>query len=247
MVDISAVVTFHKEGLLANASLGSVALASAYAQRNGLRTEVIAIMDNPDEATREYLTSRAGLDMLLESSHGDPSLARNQAIQSARGEWVALLDGDDLWGANWLAAAHAVATGETRPIVLHPHTTFYFGQRRYIYVHPDMDDEDFDLLGLSMANYWTTLSFARRTTYTSIPFPQRDLKRQVGFEDWGWNLQTIADGFVHKRVPDSMHAVRVKDESVGGLDVAKKAFPAWSNLFRTMLERKTGRQGGAQL
>jgi hypothetical protein len=44
-----------------------------------------------------------------------------------------------------------------------------------------------------------------------------------------------------------MHAVRVKDESVGGLDVAKKAFPAWSNLFRTMLERKTGRQGGAQL
>ncbi len=193
-VDISAVVTFHDEGLVANASLLSVARARALAESQGLRVETIAVLDGPDQFTFDYLSGRTEIDRLLRVAHGDPGMARNSGVEAAQGQYVAFLDGDDMWGENWLAAAHAFAIQDRRTLIMHPSATLYFGVHNYLFVHLDMEDEDFDLLNLSMLNYWTTLSFARRETYASIPFRPRDLARQVGFEDWGWNWRRSRAG-----------------------------------------------------
>jgi glycosyltransferase involved in cell wall biosynthesis len=103
--------------LEAEATLGD-ALASALAQTWGDFEIVIA----PDEP-RNYAAFGA-LDPRIRILPGvpaptGPGPARNRALAAARGAWVAVLDADDRWSPNYLAAllpaaeAHGAAFGRT--------------------------------------------------------------------------------------------------------------------------------------
>jgi glycosyltransferase involved in cell wall biosynthesis len=103
--------------LEAEATLGD-ALASALAQTSGDFEILIA----PDEP-RDY-AAFAALDPRIRILPGvpaptGPGPARNRALAAARGAWVAVLDADDRWSPNYLAAllpaaeAHGAAFGRT--------------------------------------------------------------------------------------------------------------------------------------
>jgi len=94
------------------------ALASALAQSCGDFEIVIA----PDEP-RDY-AAFARFDPRIRILPGVPAPtgagpARNRALAAARGDWIALLDADDRWSPNYLAAllpaaqAHGAAFGRT--------------------------------------------------------------------------------------------------------------------------------------
>ncbi len=239
--DISAIVVLHNEGILAHPSLHSVARAKAFAEGLGRRVEMIVALDNPSDETLAYLDGCGLSDFItVRVSYGDLGQVRNAAARAARGEWIAFLDGDDLWAENWLAAAHDAGRAETRRIVLHPAVNIFFGIDPYLFVHVDMDDEDFDILKLAMINYWTALSFAKRELYLEFPFPAADLKRQIGYEDWSWNMQTIAGGCHHKSVRDTVHAIRQKRNSLVVQTTSSQAMPVANDLFRTLLSRRRG-------
>jgi glycosyltransferase involved in cell wall biosynthesis len=239
-VDISAIVTVHSEGRLAHASLMSVARAKAYAQHRGLRVEVLVIMDRPDPETVDVIQN---CDLLEFSSHrasfGDLGRSRNAGTEVAKGEWISFLDGDDLWCENWLADAHKAATSDSRPIIWHPLALFVFGLEPHLFIHVDGEDEDFDIISLSMANFWASQSFAKRKLYLSIPYPETRLDAQLGYEDWGWNLETISQGYLHKCVPDTVNAYRKRRESLVRQTAARNAMPQATTLFREMVARKT--------
>ena len=77
-------------------------LAQAYPAR-----EVIVVNDgSPDTDELDDVMARyAGLREVryLDRENGGPSAARNTGIRAARGEFIALLDGDDYWDPGYLA------------------------------------------------------------------------------------------------------------------------------------------------
>ena len=68
--------------------------------------EVVVVNDgSPDTpALRAALAPYRDRIVYLEQENGGPSKARNTAIAAARGEWLAFLDGDDLWAPTFLAS-----------------------------------------------------------------------------------------------------------------------------------------------
>ena len=232
-VDITAVINLHREGLLAHASLLSIAQAKIRAESAGIGVEMVAVLDDPDEITKAVVQNcDLGSLRTIEVHEGDLGAARNRGVHEAKGHWVAFLDADDLWGENWLVAAYAAATRDPREIVWHPEVNLYFGLNLHLFRHIDMEDPSFEALSLLLDNYWTSLCFARRALFLEIPYRKTSLTDQIGYEDWAWNMETIGAGLLHKIVSGTAHAIRVKPHSLLEQTRGAVALPHSSELFR---------------
>jgi hypothetical protein len=216
MPEIGVVVTLHREGLLAAATLASAFEAAEFARVKGKTVRLLAVLDQPDAVTRSVLESwRHGLDV-LEVVSGDVGLNRNAAVAALSARFLTMLDGDDLWAPDWLVAAHTSACAGPPGAVWHPEANFYFGQRgsEHWFMHPDMESPGFDRASMELINPWTSLCFAPRELFMEVPYPASDLPRGFGYEDWHWNLATAARGALHKTVPGTVHLIRQKPVSL---------------------------------
>jgi glycosyltransferase involved in cell wall biosynthesis len=236
--DITAIINLHAEGGLAVASIQSMLTAKSHAEANGISVEVLAVLDNPTDETRDVVKRLDLLDSRpITVSFADLGQSRNAGVTAADGEWIGFIDGDDLWSENWLSAAFELAQNSDAKTILHPQVNVYFDAVEQIFCHINMDDDDFDMFSLTTLNYWTSLAFAKKSTYLTVPYRETRLANQIGFEDWGWNLETIAMGYSHKCVPETLHAVRKRRGSLNDRAAGAKAMPHPTQLFRNMLDR----------
>lgn len=72
------------------------ALASVWAQ-TFKDFEVIIVDDGSTDGTWEYLQTLGAAVVALRQENAGPGAARNKGVESARGDYVAFLDSDDLW------------------------------------------------------------------------------------------------------------------------------------------------------
>lgn len=227
MTEIAAIALFHNEGSLARATLASLHAAIGFARGAGLGVSAVLVLDRADAATRDLVHANAAGAQVIVTDFGDQSLARNAGIAACQGDWVALLDGDDLWAEDWLSAAYTFAQGlpDRGKTILHPEYNLIFGQEHRLLRQPDQSDPRFDPLSLQIGNAWDALCFAPRAAYLHHPFLPRDLKIGWGYEDWQWNLQTMAAGFTHRILPDSIVFKRRRQDSTTHRDRERHALP----------------------
>lgn len=205
MSDVSAILTGHREGMLAGASLRSLVDAVAHARAEGLVVEVMVVLDKADDPTRTALGVASDLGARVrEVSYGDHGLVRNDAVQHADGDYVAFLDADDLWSENWLVEAHRLCATAPGEVIAHPELNWFFDQQHNLYFLPDQTDPEFDLAFLRVQNCWDALCMAPLSAYAEVPHSRRALGEGYAYDDWHWNLETLLAGYTHRVAPDTI-------------------------------------------
>ncbi len=226
---------------MAKPSLLSLSQNVMMAENSGRSVEAILVLDRPDDGTLELFSEFAAEHSwarLLAVDFGDLGLARNAGVDASAGEWIAFLDADDLWGANWLVSALKTARMDTRMVVWHPELNVYFGHDPHVYQHIDMEDPDFTLSSLALSNCWTALCFAKRDMLIRIPYRMTEISKQIGYEDWSWHLETISHGVIHKIVPGTGHVIRRKRASLVAETNSARCMPRPSDLFCNDIDQR---------
>jgi hypothetical protein len=216
--DISCVLALHAEGLIAHKTIRSLNRAVEYAEESGLTVEVIFVLDRATAETRRYIGTSSVINpvsKLICADFGDLGLTRNLGIKHSDGEYVAIFDGDDLMSKNWLLRAHKLNRLDRRYII-HPEVSVAFDHKTLAMYHPDQRRRDFDDANIIVENYWTSLCFSRRETFLQTPYVATPKSSGFGYEDWHWNCEVMARGFMHTVAPGTAHCIRVKER--GGLN-----------------------------
>ena len=233
---ISAIVTFHAEGLVAHHTLLGLERLRRHADHQGIPVEFVAVLDAADAETVRVVTSSPVLrfcDQIIKTDNKDLGSSRNEGIHEARGLYIAIFDGDDYYSENWLTEAMKVVGAASGEIVVHPEFQISFGSDHCIARSIDMDEQpDYPMANCLSVHPWTACSFARRELYLKHPYHRTDLRQTgFGFEDWHWNLEIIAHDIRHILVPATAHFYRRKSSSMLTEMIAQHATIRTSRFF----------------
>jgi glycosyltransferase involved in cell wall biosynthesis len=222
--DISCVVTLHGEGLIAHKTIRSINRAMQYAERRGLATELLIVLDRATSETRRYVETSVVIPpdtRIISTDFGDPGLARNTGVEQAGGEYVTIMDGDNLVSENWLVRARQLNQLSHR-YVIHPEVNVFFDQKTLLFYSPDQHQEDFDETNIIVENYWSVLSCSRRETFLLNPYSATPPDSGFGYEDWHWNCEVMGRGFVHRPAPGTAQFIRVKEKGSRNAEAASR-------------------------
>lgn len=226
--DISVVITFHREGLLAHKSLLSLSRCHAAAGQAGIKMEILATLDQADPETERVVCSfdaPGKPDRILHLDVGDLGLARNAAVQAAVGRHLLICDGDDYLSRDFIVRCAENMHENGGKTILHPELVVVFGEQNALWWQQGDDDPSFDPACMLVCNPWNSCCFAERSIFERVPYQlARPGESGFGFEDWHWNCETLALGYHHRIAPGTVHYVRKKGS--GSLNMAHASHDA---------------------
>ncbi|NCU34010.1 glycosyltransferase [Candidatus Saccharibacteria bacterium] len=219
--DISIVITAHREGIILHKTVLSILESAKQLEDHNKTYEIILSLDNPDEATKNYVKrwSKDKRFVITEGSFGNPADNRNSAIKKAQGKYVAILDGDDLISENWLITAlKTLLAQKSKPTIVRPEVHLQFGYEEHnctAWIMRNSSSKDVDAIQMSYWNLWTNCLFTTKDILVNNPY--RKPVDGFGFEDYLFCTETIAKGIQNIIAPGTVLFYRKRSFSVSTL------------------------------
>lgn len=227
--DLTLIMTAHSEGSLAHPSVKSAQAAVAHARAHGAVVECLAGLDDPAAETEALGASLAASGWSVSTyMFRDQGLARNALVREATGQFLAFLDADDLIGEEWLTRAFAAAkdAGPDQKVIHHPEVVWQFGRVSSVVAPVASTNPSFSPHYLTALNPFDAMCFGPRAAWVDHPFPPRDIAAGVAFEDWHWVVETLATGWAHDTVRDTVMFKRRRAGSQGAEARSNRALMA---------------------
>ena len=216
-IDVSVVLNMHREAPYLRPTLLSLDECALEAKQGGLKVELVAVFDRPDQETLDvfHTTSLRGFSNVktVEVDVGSLGLARNAGIHAAQGEFVWTADGDDLVSKNCLNELTKTARNHPNPdVVVFVEFLAAFGESYHIGRY--LGSEWYTAADFAFQHSFVSRIFLRRSTFNSERY--LDLKLTAGFayEDWDLNARLFAKGFDFIVAPGTVFFYRQRGNSL---------------------------------
>jgi hypothetical protein len=138
-------------------------------------------------------------------------------VPQTSGRFIAYLDADDLFSENWLVEGLAVLTaaeGRGERIIAHPEVNIVFDGGKYLWQNVDQDSPLFTPHYMYVRNCYDSLCLTPREAHLAVPYVQRDVPNGLSFQDWQFAVETMARGWKHVVVRDTIIFKRRRDFSL---------------------------------
>jgi glycosyltransferase involved in cell wall biosynthesis len=215
MPAVSVIVPAYNVGLYVGAALDS-ALTQTFHD-----FEIIAVDDGSTDQTATIVASRQAHDeriRLVRQPNRGLSSARNAALAVARGEFIALLDGDDLWHRRFLEEQVTVLR-ERPDVALVTGNAFYLGGALDGEpVRPVPDNRHAPTLASILGDEEAVfiMTVFRRSVFETIGGFDEHLRTNEDYDYW---LRAAAAGFTFARNDKPLGVYRRRDGSLSAGDV----------------------------
>jgi hypothetical protein len=218
MTDLTLVVTAHDETVVAGPTMRSADLAVEAARARGYGVQQIIALDRATPATTTYFRQPRFDHWERRVMHeGDLGRVRNALLPDTEGDLIAFLDADDLFSENWLAEGiAAVRAGEERGerLIAHPELNVLFDRNRAVSRNVDQDSPLFTPHYFYVRNYYDSLCLAPREAHLAAPYTPRDMSNGLAFQDFQFSIESMARGWKHVVVKDTIIFKRRRDFSL---------------------------------
>lgn len=196
-IDVSAIVTLHRGTKYLARTLASLSEAARFARARGLRIELVAVLDRPDQAMRaawqDAEVSAFDNVVSITVDNGSPGLSRNDGCAVATGTYLDLIDGDDLISYSYFVRMHEAAWQLGPGAILVPCVSFGFGGAYYTVEY----FSQIDVIAMAMIteHLLTVKIFAHRTLFAENRYIDIPSSSGYAFEDWHFSCNAIALGY----------------------------------------------------
>jgi hypothetical protein len=216
--DLTVVVTVHDETVVSGPTMRAADQAVAEARARGLVVQTVIALDRATEATTAYF-HQPQFDhwehWVVEA--GDLGRARNEIVPRTEGRHIAFLDADDLFSQNWLAEGvgaldEAAARGQRA--IAHPELNVVFDGQKTVQLSIDQRSPLFTPHYLYVRHYYDSLCLAPREAHLEHPYVIRDVPNGLSYQDFQWTIETMAAGWLHVVVRDTIIFKRRRDFSL---------------------------------
>lgn len=149
--------------------------------------EIIVINDGSTDDSVKVVNNIQDLRLrMIHQENKGVSAARNRGIKEAKYEWVAFLDGDDLWGNNHLEEVNKMMTVFPNEKVYV--TSFEYSDKRIMYKHKREDSifkiENYFKEAIRENLMWTSIVVVHKSCFDAIGFFNQILVRGEDLDVW---------------------------------------------------------------
>jgi glycosyltransferase involved in cell wall biosynthesis len=214
----SIILNIYREAVYLRRTLLSLDEAVRFAHAKGLRLELVVVLDQSDDATREVLSSfdlgsYQGVQ-IIDVDHNSLGLSRNTGIKRARGEYIFTADSDDLVSVNYFHDIYATAVRFGSQALCFPEYVVGFGSHPFICRYEPLAN----VTPMTFVDQHPYISrfCTHRSVFDRIAYHNLRLSQGYAYEDWHFNAEAVGSGLDIQTVEGTIVFYRKRPRSLLG-------------------------------